>query len=107
MSRGKILPLLSGYESDNDLPLNFFLISIKNWDVLSTRGIIGEHVLNKRSGESVGIIHLLQSVNMMEPVTKPKPFVAAVVYEFYANMSSSNSVVESPQYKKVYVRGRL
>lgn len=44
---------------------------------------------------------------MMETVTKPKPFVAAVVYEFYENLSSSISVVGSPQFQKVYVRGHV
>lgn len=44
-------------------------------------------MVNKRSGESTAIIQLLESVHMMETVTKPKPFVASVVYEFYANLS--------------------
>lgn len=64
-------------------------------------------MFNKGSGESAAIIQLLESVNMMETVTKPKPFVAAVVYEFYENLSSRISVEGSPQFQKVYVRGHV
>lgn len=42
---------------------------------------------------------------MRATVAKPKPFVAAVIYEFYANLSPTIFVVGSPQYHKVYVRG--
>lgn len=62
---------------------NSFLIRKRKIGIFFSKiSIIGERVFNKRSGESTTIIQLLESVNMVETVNKPKSFVAAIVYEF-------------------------
>lgn len=77
-----------GYESENALYIQFFSDKNRiNWDILSKRSILGERVLNKKSGELVIINSMLEKVNMIATVAKPKSFVAAVIYEFYANLS--------------------
>lgn len=97
-----------GYESANALSLSFYCVKNReNWNVFSKRSIIGERVFNRRSGKSASIIQLLESVHMMVTVTKPKPFIAAIVYEFFANFSSPISVQGSSQYQKVCVRGHV
>ncbi|XP_024028254.1 uncharacterized protein LOC112093643 [Morus notabilis] len=86
----------------------FYSDSNKNmWTFVIRRNIHSERLLKMSEFEELGVIQLLKSQNLFGTVSKAKPFVRNIVFEFYANLVSDIAKPESEMFHKVFVRGHI